>query len=63
METKRVAIQQLSPRALDWVCGEILESGKPLGVPISLIHSSHAIVAAHNPSGYVEVPAELVETE
>lgn len=59
---KRIAISKLEARQLN----DALTScrGWKYGMTADLSEfSKRAIVASHNPSGYVEVPDELVEVE
>lgn len=60
MTTKRIPIEQLSGAALN---EELTRCrGWKYGMTADLSdYSKRAIVAAHNPSGYVEVPIELLE--
>ena len=60
--TKRIAIAELEGVALNRAL--ISCRGFKYGMIADLSErSKRAIVAAHNPSGYVDVPVELVEGE
>ena len=60
METKRVAIEQLSGAALQYAIDEAVK-GLIMDCRVRSQNEYRAVVAAHNPSGYVEVPVELLE--